>query len=45
MWKGEGLGWAKSVSQSRALIKLKKIMSMSHFFTITIHTQVHILHV
>lgn len=29
-WKGEGLGWAKGVSRARALIKLKKIMSMSH---------------
>ena len=37
--KGKELDWAKGISQSRALVKLKEIMSMSHqricLFTIT----------
>lgn len=37
--KGKGLDWAKGISQSRSLVKLKEIISISHqricLFTIT----------
>ena len=41
--KGEELAWAEGISQSRALIKLKEIMSMSHLFTIAIQPYLHVL--